>query len=86
MASERPRKLGGHAGAWENVCKELKQREGMPGPPHLQVPSAHSEVVRAAGAPAPREQLVPVAFLGSQACLVGVEHLIWAEPALVFSF
>lgn len=56
-------------GSWADMqgcgrmgAKELKQREGMPGPPHPQVPSAHSEVVRAAGAPAPREQLGPVGF------------------------
>lgn len=66
-------------------AKVLKQWEGVPGPPRPQVPTAHSEVVRAAGAPAPREQLVPVAFSGSQVRLVGVDHFSFGLSWLLCS-
>lgn len=74
----------GHAAAWENGCKGIKAVGGVSGPPRPQLPSAHSKVVRAAGTPASREQLVPVGFLWLPGLSGGSEtFLIWAELAIV---
>lgn len=67
-----------------NGCKGIKAVGGVSGPPRPQLPSAHSKVVRAAGTPASKEQLVPVGFFWLPGLSGGSEtFLIWAELAIV---